>query len=57
MKRLSILATLLLCSAATAQSVGKMLPASELADLTNTKARTLSEYAGRAILLEFFSYT
>ncbi len=57
MKKLSFIAALLLCGVLSAQSVGKVLPTAELSDLTNTKAKALSEYAGRALLLEFFAYT
>jgi hypothetical protein len=57
MRNLFLIAAMLFCGALSAQSVGKVLPASELSDLTNTKAKSLSDYSGRAMLLEFFAYT
>ena len=57
MRNLYLIAALLFCAALSAQSVGKVLPALELSDMTNTKAKNLSDYSGRAMLLEFFSYT
>ena len=57
MRKLHLLAALILSGAVSAQSVGKMLPASGLSDLANTKARGMSEYVGRTLLLEFFAYT
>ncbi len=57
MRKLHLLSVLLLSAAVSAQSVGKMLPNADITGLSNTKAKTLSEFAGRTLLLEFFAYT
>ena len=36
--------------------VGKSLPPAPIADLAQTKAKSLDDYAGRALLVEFFAY-
>ncbi len=57
MKLLRLLAPLVLAAAASAQDVGTTLPGSfELSDFTQTGARSLADYRGRAVLLEFFAY-
>jgi hypothetical protein len=37
-------------------SVGKTMPAIPLEGLAQTKAKSLDDYSGRAILIEFFAY-
>lgn len=36
--------------------VGDRLPAIALEDFANTSAKTFKDFAGRAVLLEFFAY-
>ncbi|MFQ5503716.1 MAG: hypothetical protein ACE5F1_02835 [Planctomycetota bacterium] len=41
----------------TAQvDVGASLPSVELEGFANTKARSLADFAGRTVLIEFFAY-
>ena len=42
---------------ARAQAVGSQLPELELTDLSQSKAASMEDFAGRALLLEFFAYT
>ena len=35
---------------------GGNLPAVELADFAQTKAKSIDDFAGRAVLIEFFAY-
>ncbi len=37
-------------------SVGKSMPALPLEGLAQTKAKSLDDYIGRAVLVEFFAY-
>ncbi len=39
-----------------AQLVGSPLPPARLHDWANTRAKTLAEFRGRTLLLEFFMY-
>lgn len=41
---------------ALAGSVGNPLPKADLQDMTQTKARSLSDLSGRVILIEYFAY-
>ena len=50
------LALLALVAAPAFGQVGKPLPAAELEDFTQTEATTLTDYTGRAVLIEFFAY-
>ncbi|MEM7516002.1 MAG: hypothetical protein AAF368_03635 [Planctomycetota bacterium] len=36
--------------------VGRALPEADIADLAQTEAESFDDYAGRAVLLEFFAY-
>jgi hypothetical protein len=47
----------LLALAPVPPGAGKNLPAIPIDGLTQTKAKSLDEFAGRAVLVEFFSYT
>jgi hypothetical protein len=49
------LATLLALSPAP-ESVGKSMPAIPVDGLAQTKAKSLDDYLGRAVLIEFFAY-
>lgn len=59
-KSLGFLAPLVLAvvpaSVAPVDAVGKSLPTEMVTDLAQTKAKSLSDYAGRTILVEFFAY-
>lgn len=50
------LAALLALSPPTPES-GKSLPPIPIEGLAQTKAKSIDEYVGRAILVEFFAYT
>lgn len=41
---------------ATGQDVGSYLPSLELDDFAQTGARSLDDFVGRAVLIEFFAY-
>lgn len=41
---------------ARAQAVGSQLPELELTDLSQSKAASMEDFAGRALLLEFFAH-
>ena len=45
-----------LCTTAAADHIGKQLPAFELEGLSQSKASSFDELAGRAVLIEFFAY-
>jgi len=45
-----------LCTTATADNVGKPLPAFDLEGLSQSEASSFDELAGRAVLIEFFAY-
>jgi hypothetical protein len=47
----------LLAAHAPAQGVGSKLPEVELEGYSATKARSFADFAGRAVMLEFFSHT
>ncbi len=49
------LAALLAALPATG-SVGKSMPAIPVEGLAQTKAKSLDDYIGRAVLIEFFAY-
>ena len=36
--------------------VGKPLPAGSVVELAQTKAKSIDDYAGRALLVEFFAF-
>ena len=40
----------------TAQGVGTKMPPAELADFTQTPAKSFEDYLGRAVLIEFFAF-
>lgn len=52
----TLLAALALAPAARAIPVGAPLPKGDLADFSQTKARSLADYKGRLILMEAFAY-
>ncbi len=52
---LPALASALALSAA-AQGIGSKLPAIELEGYSQTKAESLDDFYGRAVLIEFFAY-
>lgn len=37
-------------------NIGKQLPTAPVEDLGQTKAKSLDDYIGRALLVEFFAY-
>ena len=41
---------------ASAQGVGTKLPSVQLEGYTQTPAKSFEEFAGRAVLIEFFAY-
>lgn len=43
-------------AAARAQAVGSQLPELELTGLSQSKASSMEDFAGRALLLEFFAH-
>ncbi|MCP5020311.1 MAG: hypothetical protein GY930_00910 [bacterium] len=45
-----------LCTTALADNIGKPLPEAEIEGLTQSPASSMDEFAGRAILIEFFAY-
>jgi hypothetical protein len=45
-----------LCTTATADNIGKQLPAFELEGLSQSEASSFDEFVGRAVLIEFFAY-
>jgi hypothetical protein len=48
---------MLLAAASVAQKgVGAPLPATQLEGFSQTKAKSLDDYAGRALLIEIFAY-
>lgn len=53
---LTLIVLLLLAGGAPAQLVGSPLPSTSLTGFTGTKAKSLDEFAGRCVLIEFFSY-
>ncbi len=56
--RVLLVLVLVLCGGrAEAQRIGSTLPDFELANLTGTAAKSLADFEGRALLLEFFSDT
>lgn len=59
-KSLVFLASLVLAavpaSVAPVDALGKSLPTPMVTDLAQTKAKSLDDYAGRTILVEFFAY-
>jgi hypothetical protein len=59
-KRLAVPATALvafaLCGVARAGNVGSPLPETELEGFALTEAKSIDDYVGRTILLEFFAY-
>lgn len=57
--RTSVLATLAFAAAALvapASPAGGQLPTVELEGFAQTKAKSFDDYAGRAVLIEFFAY-
>ncbi len=57
--RTSVLATLAFAALAffaPASHAGGQLPAVELEGFAQTKAKSFDDYAGRAVLIEFFAY-
>jgi|GEM_PF-1192885 hypothetical protein len=51
------LVVMLLAAASVAQKgVGAPLPATQLEGFSQTKAKSLDDYAGRALLIEIFAY-
>jgi hypothetical protein len=46
----------LLATLAGAQDVGSRLPSIDLKDYTQTQATSFEDFAGRAVLIEFFAY-
>ena len=56
-KRTLLLSALLgLTATAVSAQVGEPLPAAELTDFTNTRAKSLKDFKGRLLLIEFFAY-
>jgi len=54
---LTTFALLALGAVSGAQAVGTRMPSSfELKDFTQTKAESLGDFQGRALLIEFFAY-
>lgn len=41
---------------AAAQGIGSKLPKLELADLSQTTAKSYEDFQGRTVLIEFFAY-
>ena len=57
--RLALLAPLALAAfalPAPCAPAGGQLPPMELSDFAQTKAKSFDDYAGRAVLIEFFAY-
>lgn len=50
------LAALVLLGLAHAQGVGSAMPKVKLENLAQTAAKSYDDYAGRAVLIEFFAY-
>ncbi len=53
---LAALACALLSLSSSAQGIGSKLPEVELEDFSQTKAKSLEDFTGRAVLIEFFAY-
>jgi hypothetical protein len=51
-----VVAALALSGTATAGNVGSPLPESELEGFALTEAKSIDDYVGRTLLLEFFAY-
>jgi hypothetical protein len=57
----TLLASALACAALAlparaGSNVGASLPAAEISDFAQTKAKSIDDFAGRALLVEFFAF-
>ena len=51
-----LLCVLWLAAASFGQRVGGALPEGAISDLTNTEAKSLADFRGRLLLIEYFAY-